>query len=259
MHIMNLHQIPQIANLLHNHTYRNALLQRFHYNSKYSMFPLSDSIKAQSFPLVNIAIIAITVYVFVQQLLAPDAEAFIYQYALVPSEVDFANYASLTPFVTSIFLHGGFLHIISNMWFLWVFGDNVEGYLGKFTYPIVYLLSGIVGGLSQYFFSPASNIPMLGASGAVAGALGAYYVLFPHSKIKTLVPFFGFATIFELGAPFMLGYWFILQLFSGAASLPFTTADTGGVAFWAHVGGFLTGVIAANLFKKSETSEESIM
>lgn len=216
------------------------------------MFPLSDSIKAHSFPFVNIAIILATVSVFFLQITAVDFEDFIYQYALIPANINFDNYATLIPFITSIFLHGGFLHIISNMWFLWVFGDNVEGHMGKLIYPIVYLLSGIVGGLSQYFFSPDSQIPMLGASGAVAGVLGAYYVLFPHSKIKTLVPFFGFASIIEIGAPLMLGYWFILQIFSGAASLPFMTADTGGVAFWAHVGGFMTGVLFANILKRTE-------
>lgn len=219
------------------------------------MFPLSDSIKSHSFPFINIAIILSTVYVFFLQITAADIEAFSYQYSLIPALVNFENYATLAPFVTSIFLHGGWLHITSNMWFLWVFGDNVEGHVGKFAYPIVYLISGIAGGLAQYFFSPNSQIPMLGASGAVAGILGAYYVLFPHAKIKTLVPFFGFASIIELGAPFMLGYWFVLQIISGAVSLPFMTADTGGVAFWAHVGGFVTGVLAANLLKKKEGRE----
>ena len=214
------------------------------------MFPLSDSVPARAFPLINIAIILATIIVFLQQIISPDSEAFIYQYALVPNLVDFNNFATLTPFITSIFLHGGFLHIISNMWFLWVFGDNVEGYLGKIMFPLLYIASGVVGGLAQYSTAPHSQVPMLGASGAVAGALGAYYVLFSHSKIKTLVPFFGFVTIVEISAPFMLGYWFILQLFSGAASLPFTTADTGGVAFWAHVGGFVTGVLVANLLKR---------
>lgn len=213
------------------------------------MFPIKDSIPARSFPIVNIGIIVLTVFVFFQQILAQNPEAFIYQYALIPSLVDFSNYATLTPFVTSIFLHGGFLHIISNMWFLWVFGDNIEGHIGKLTYPILYLGAGIAGNASQYFISPHSSLPMLGASGAVAGALGAYYVLFPHSKIKTLVPFFGFVTIIDIGAPFMLGYWFILQLISGAATLPFINEETGGVAFWAHVGGFATGFILAKLLK----------
>lgn len=215
------------------------------------MFPLSDSIPPRRFPVINIAIIALTVFVFLQQLAAVNEETFIYQYALVPSLIDFNNYETLIPFVTSMFLHGGFLHIISNMWFLWVFGDNIEGYLGWFIFPITYFLSGIVGNLAQYFVMPTSSIPMLGASGAVAGILGAYYILFPHSKIKTLVPFFGFISVINIPASFMLGYWFILQVISGAALLPFTSgADGGGIAFWAHAGGFVTGVIIANLFKE---------
>lgn len=214
------------------------------------MFPLSDSIPARRFPFLNVAIIAVTSFVFLQQLLSPDQESFIFQYALVPAAVDFSNLTSLTPFITAIFLHGGFLHIISNMWFLWVFGDNIEGYLGWFIFPVLYLLAGIVGNFFQYFLMPTSNIPMLGASGAVAGILGAYYVLFPHSKIKTLVPFFGFVSIINIPAPFMLGYWFVIQIIAGAATLPFTAGEAGGgVAFWAHVGGFLTGILFAQLVR----------
>lgn len=214
------------------------------------MFPLSDSIPARAFPFVNILVIAATIFVFFQQLTAPNEETFIYQYALVPSLVNFSDWVTLTPFVTAIFLHGGFLHIISNMWFLWVFGDNIEGYLGILLFPVVYFLSGIAGNLLQYALSPSSQIPMLGASGAVAGVLGAYYVLFPHSKIKTLVPVFGFVTIAEISAPFMLGYWFILQIISGAVTLPLLSSQTGGIAFFAHIGGFLTGVLFAHMLKE---------
>lgn len=213
------------------------------------MFPLSDSIPARRFPFLNIIIIAITSIVFIQQLMAFNQEAFISQYALVPSLIDFSNYLTLTPFVTAIFLHGGFLHIISNMWFLWVFGDNVEGYLGWFIFPILYFAAGIVGNFLQYFIMPTSNIPMLGASGAVAGILGAYYILFPKSRIKTFIPFFGFPAIIQVPASFMLGYWFILQLISGAATLPLASG-TGGIAFWAHVGGFLIGVLFAKVLQK---------
>ena len=215
------------------------------------MFPISDSIPSRRIPFINVAIILVTIYVFFQQIVASNQEAFIAQYALIPVLVNFSDPQTLFPFITSIFLHGGFLHIVSNMWFLWVFGDNVETHIPFVFYPLLYLLSGIVGGLSQYIFSPQSNIAMLGASGAVAGVLGAYYVLFPHSKIKTLVPFFGFATIVRVGAPFMLGYWFILQVFSGVTSLPML-GETGGVAFFAHVGGFVTGVFFAKLFKKEK-------
>ena len=212
------------------------------------MFPLSDSIKARRFPFVNIILIAATIFVFIQQLTSPNELAFIRSYALIPTLVDFDDFATLMPFVTAVFLHGGFLHIISNMWFLWVFGDNVEGHLGFILFPILYFLAGIVGNLAQYFVMPTSQIPMLGASGAVAGVLGAYYILFKDAKIKTLIPFFGFFTTAEIPAPFMLGYWFVLQVFSGAVSLPFS-GDSGGVAFWAHVGGFVTGVAVAKLIR----------
>ena len=215
------------------------------------MFPLSDSIKAKRFPIFNLILIAATIFVFIQQLTTSNELGFIRSYVLIPSLVNFDDFATLTPFVTAIFLHGGFLHIISNMWFLWVFGDNVEGHLGFILFPILYFLSGIVGNLAQYFLMPTSQIPMLGASGAVAGVLGAYYVLFPHAKIRTLVPFFGFFTIAEIPAPFMLGYWFVLQILSGTVSLPFM-GETGGIAFWAHVGGFVTGVVIAKVFKGSK-------
>lgn len=214
------------------------------------MFPLSDSIAARRFPLINITLIAATIFVFIQQLISLNQNLFIYTYSLIPSLVSFNDFSTLTPFVTAIFLHGGFLHIISNMWFLWVFGDNVEGHLNFIFFPILYFLSGIVGNIAQYIIMPSSSIPMLGASGAVAGVLGAYYILFPHAKIKTLIPFFGFATFVSVPASFMLGYWFILQIFSGAASLPFS-GESGGIAFWAHVGGFATGVIFAKILKGS--------
>lgn len=217
------------------------------------MFPLSDaSHPSRRFALVNVGLILATAYVFYLQLTASDPEAFIQQYALVPALVDLSNIRSLLPFFTSIFLHGGFLHIISNMWFLWVFGDNVEGELNPVTYVFLYIASGLVGGVAQYLLQPSSTIPMLGASGAVAGVLGAYFVYFPHHKIKTLVPIFVFLTVIDVPAIIMLGYWFILQMLSGAASLP-TYGDTGGVAFFAHIGGFLTGLLLARMFRRQES------
>ena len=213
------------------------------------MFPISDSIPARRFPFLNLAIIIATVYVFYQQLIAPSPDSFILQYSLIPSQINFSDLTTLFPFVTAIFLHGGFLHILSNMWFLWVFGDNIEGHLGLVPFFILYFLSGIVGNILQYLLMSASSIPMLGASGAVAGVLGAYFVLFPHSRIKTLVPISIFPTTVNIPAGFMLGYWFILQILSGAASLPFM-GDQGGIAFFAHVGGFITGVGIAQFFKK---------
>jgi membrane associated rhomboid family serine protease len=205
------------------------------------MFPISDSIQARRFPFITLSVILLTVYIFAQQFLALDQVGFIELNSLIPSRVNFSDFSTLFPFVSAIFLHGGILHILSNMWFLWVFGDDVEGYLPAFVFLLLYITAGVGGNLAQYFFMPGSSIPMLGASGAVAGVLGCYYILFPHSKVKTVVFLFFFVTIIEISAPLMLGYWFVLQLVSGAASLPFMN-DQGGVAFWAHAAGFLIGM-----------------
>lgn len=212
------------------------------------MIPISDSIHSKRFPIINISIIAATIFVFFQQITVHNPDAFIENYALIPALINFSIPDTLFPFLTSIFLHGGFLHIASNMVFLWVFGDNVEGHLGIF-YPILYFASGIAGGLSQYVLNTESPVPMLGASGAIAGVLGSYYVLLPHSKIKTLVPFFGFLSVVEIPATFMLGYWFLLQVLSGAVSLSYVSDATGGVAFFAHIGGFIAGLLITMALK----------
>lgn len=212
------------------------------------MFPLSDSIRSKTFPIINVLIILITSIVFYKEITVPNQDAFIRMYALIPGNIHLNNSGTLTPFLTAIFLHGGFLHIISNLWFLWVFGDNVESYFGIFLFPFIYLVSGIIGNLIQYVLMPNSSIPMLGASGAIAGILGAYFVLFPHAKVKTIIPIFLFFTIFDIPAPLMLGFWFVLQIISGASSIPFS-GDTGGIAFFAHVGGFLTGAFIARVLK----------
>lgn len=217
------------------------------------MIPLSDSHPAGRFPIWVIIIIVINVYVFWLELTSANLDAFIYEWALVPSKVDFSNWVSLIPFFTSQFLHGGFLHIISNMLFLWVFGDNVEADQNFFIFPFFYLISGFAGGFIQYLLSPDSTIPMLGASGAVAGVLGAYFARFPHHSIKTLVPFFGFLSIVNIPAGVMLIYWFITQIFSGTFSLGIQT-EAGGVAYFAHIGGFTTGWLLGKLLKKSSIS-----
>lgn len=211
------------------------------------MFPISDSAKTTRFPVLNFTIIIFTVYIFIKQLTSPNQDIFIMHYALIPAMVNFFDFSSLEPFVTAIFLHGGFLHIISNLWFLWIFGDNVEVKLGFILFPILYLGAGIIGNFLQYVLIPTSNIPMLGASGAIAGVLGAYYVFFPSSKVKTFIPIFGFLpAIINIPAPFMLGYWFILQIILGVSS--FSLASQGGVAFWAHIGGFVFGVLFAFVY-----------
>ncbi len=212
------------------------------------MIPLSDTRTSGRFPFWVVLIIVLNVYFFYLEITAPDPEAFIRQYALIPSLINFSSLESLTPFITSQFLHGGFLHIISNMLFLWIFGDNVEDRMGPIFFPIFYLLSGIIGGLLQYIFLIGSDIPMLGASGAIAGVLGAYFVLFPHHKVKTLVPLFLFLTVIDLPATWMLLYWFVTQVFSGVTSI----GNVGGVAYFAHIGGFLAGWFFGRIFKRSQ-------
>lgn len=212
------------------------------------MIPLRDSEPARIFPFWVIAIIALNIYVFYLELTSLNPDAFIAAFALIPRLVDFSIPETLMPFITSQFLHGGFIHIISNMLFLWIFGDNVEEKLGFLVFPIFYLAGGVAGGLVQYFFMPDSQVSMLGASGAIAGVLGAYFAWFGHHSVKTLVPIFGFFTVIDVPASVMLFYWFITQLFSGAASIG-VQADIGGVAFFAHAGGFTFGWIAAKALK----------
>lgn len=216
------------------------------------MFPLSDTIKSSKFPFFTIAIIAINIFAFFQQLGASDLDAFVNNYALIPAQVDFSNINSLLPFITSQFLHGGFFHIISNMWFLWIFGDNVESRFGHFKYLLFYLFAGVVAGFAQYVLSSTSTIPMLGASGAVSGVLGAYFILFRESKIRTLLPLGLIITTADIPAFAYLFYWFILQIFQGIASLPGLSEQTGGVAFWAHIGGFVSGIVVARSMKNRE-------
>lgn len=216
------------------------------------MFPLKDNQPTYKFPLITVLLIVANVLVFLLELSAPDLEAFIAQFALTPSLIELSRVSTLSTFFTSQFLHAGFIHIISNMWFLKIFGNNVEEKFGSIKFLIIYLLAGLAGNLAQYLFSPTSNIPILGASGAVAGVLGAYLVFFPRHTIKTLIPFFGFLTVVNIPAQVMLFYWFLTQLLSGVGSV--AIAQIGGVAFWAHVGGFATGWLIAK-FGKSDASE----
>ncbi|MBI2007131.1 MAG: rhomboid family intramembrane serine protease [Candidatus Blackburnbacteria bacterium] len=205
------------------------------------MFPLRDTKSAGIFPFWIITIVAVNVFVFLLEMLAASPEEFIRQYALIPANVSFSSLATLTPFVTSQFLHGGFIHIASNMWFLWIFGDNIEERFGFLWFPVFYLFSGIIGGLLQYVIVSDADIPMIGASGAVAGVLGAYFALFPRHRIKTLVLTFGFLTVVDIPASVMLFYWFFTQLFSGTATVVSGMAGLGGVAWFAHIGGFAAG------------------
>ncbi|OGE04521.1 hypothetical protein A3B51_03685 [Candidatus Curtissbacteria bacterium RIFCSPLOWO2_01_FULL_41_18] len=218
------------------------------------MFPIRDSQNSNKFPFVNLALITINIYVFFQELINPDIEAFIAQYGLIPANVDFTNIQMLTPFLTSLFIHAGFLHIISNMWFLWIFGDNVEAAMGHLKYLVFYLFSGIAASFVQYLFISNSILPIIGASGAIAGVLGAYLRYFSKNKVDTLVPIFGLPIIIALPANFILIYWFFTQAFNGVASIIVETASIGGIAYLAHTGGFASGFLFSSLFVWQRTS-----
>lgn len=202
------------------------------------MVPLRDTQPSYSRPLVISLIIALNAMAFLFELsLEPDLrEAFIFQYGIIPDRFQYAD------IFTSMFLHGGWLHLIGNMWFLWIYGDNIEDILGHGKFAIFYLLCGAAAALTHVLTQPYSRIPTIGASGAIAGVMGAYLVKFPHSRIITLVPIFVFFTTMEIPAVFILVYWFLLQIFQGFGSVA-PVANRGGTAWFAHVGGFIAGII----------------
>ena len=212
------------------------------------MFPLRDTQNSGKFPFINLALILANLYVFFQELISPDTEAFVAKYALTPVNVDFIRTETLFPFFTAMFLHAGFLHILSNMWFLWIFGDNVEARIGHLKYLLFYLFCGLAAGVAQYLFTINSFIPMIGASGAIAGVLGAYLRFFPRNKVDTLIPVFGLPIILAIPANVILIYWFFTQAFNGVASIVTVTAAVGGIAYVAHAGGFISGLAASRLF-----------
>jgi len=215
------------------------------------MLPLRDNIPSRSFPAVNVGLIITNVLVFLYQFsLSPEAELRLVQtHGLVPVNIlslghylEFGIVTTLLPLVTSMFLHGGWLHLAGNMLFLWIFGDNVEDRLGHFKFLLFYLTCGVFAGLLHVITHPLSDLPTLGASGAIAGVLGTYFVLFPNSRVLTLVPIFFFITTAELPAFILLGMWFIFEFISGIAE---PISGSGGVAVWAHIGGFVAGYLFA--------------
>ena len=212
------------------------------------MIPLRDTQPSHSRPLVVMAIIAMNILVFVHQL-SLDAwhlNYFIAEYGVVPDRFQY------TDLVTSMFLHGGWLHLIGNMWFLWIFGDNIEDILGHGKFLLFYLLCGIGAAMIQVAVNPYSRVPTVGASGAIAGVMGAYMIKFPHSRVLTLVPIFVFFTTMEIPAILMLAYWFAIQVFSGVGSVGYSNVSRGGVAWFAHIGGFIFGIILVYLLGSGE-------
>jgi len=213
------------------------------------MIPIRDVIPSRTTPVVTVTLIVVNVLVFfVSPPLGSAAfEEFVRTWGVTPAHLEWSA------LFTSMFMHGGWLHLGSNMLFLWIFGDNVEDRMGHGRYLLFYALCGLVAALAQILAQPDSTIPMVGASGAIAGVLGAYIVMFPHSRVLTLVPLFVFVTFVEIPAGILLGLWFALQVLSGVGSLMVVDAqDMGGVAFWAHAGGFVAGMALVLLFQRPE-------
>ena len=230
------------------------------------MFPLRDTQPSYSKPIVTVVLIVINILVYLYQFtlednyfaalipsfLMPDAPSsfsfhhFIETYGLIPAHFHFSSV------LTSMFVHGNWLHVLGNMWFLWIFGDNIEDILGHSKYLLFYLLCGIGAAMTQVYFSPDSRVPMVGASGAIAGVMGAYMMKFPHSRINTLIFLAFFITTVEVPAWVMLIYWFFIQLISGVGSVGYSQVSQGGTAFLAHVGGFLAGIGLVYLMRPKE-------
>jgi membrane associated rhomboid family serine protease len=217
------------------------------------MIPLRDSTHSRTFPVVNLILIGINFYVFIVELGLTQQELnrVFYIYGLVPALVKTQLASGVSwlqvgiPFVSAMFLHSNWLHIIGNMLFLWIFGDNVEDHIGHIPYLFFYLLVGIAGNVAHILANPASQVPIIGASGAIAGVLGAYFLTYPKAKVLTLVPIFFFFTVIELPALAFLLIWFVMQVFYGLTTVGQSATP---VAWWAHIGGFISGMVLVKIF-----------
>lgn len=231
------------------------------------MIPIRDDVPSRSYPFVNVTLIALNVLVFLYEFSLDRAqlELLTQDYAVVPARY-FSLYSGdpwslgapaigaglVLPVFTAMFLHGGWVHLGGNMLYLWIFGDNIEDRMGHFRYLVFYLLCGVLATIAHILSSPGSRVPSLGASGAIAGVLGAYLILFPHARVVTLIPIFIFLQFIRIPALLLLGFWFVQQFFYGAASLGAHSVQTGGVAWWAHIGGFVSGMALVKLFSKDD-------
>jgi len=217
------------------------------------MIPIKDTTPTRTFPVVNYTIIILNILVFLFEVsLGPHLRDFISVWAVVPERI--INWHRdplvLVTLITAQFLHGGWLHVGGNMLYLWIFGDNVEEEMGHFKYLIFYLFGGIMASMAQILSHPHSTVPTLGASGAIAAVLGAYLVYFPRGGVTVIVPIFFYIEIVTLPAVFVLGTWFLEQLLNGTLSISTGAAVTGGIAWWAHIGGFVTGMLLGPLFRR---------
>ncbi len=222
------------------------------------MFPIQDSVPRRCPPLMMWSIMAVNIFFFLLETrLDPhQLQKLFYIYGMVPARYTHPEWAAwaglapgaILPLFTSMFLHGGWLHIIGNMWTLWIFGDNVEDELGHFRFLIFYLLCGLAASMVQIYTNTGSTIPTVGASGAIAGVMGAYFLLFPHARIIIMIPILFFPFFFDVPAVFFLGFWFMQQIFGGTLMLA-GPREVGGIAFWAHAGGFIFGMAAIRIFR----------
>jgi membrane associated rhomboid family serine protease len=222
------------------------------------MLPIRDTIRSQTFPIINWVIIGLNSIVFLFEVSLPPATraSLIDSFGLIPARLSLTapltvlyNPIPLLTLFTHMFLHAGWFHILSNMWVLYIFGDNVEDRMGPARYLFFYILSGLTAGLTQALIAPTSQVPAIGASGAIAGVLGAYFIMYPRAKVITLILVFFLPWFLELPAVVFLGFWFASQLFSGLAALRLPgSASMGGVAWWAHIGGFLFGLLLYRFF-----------
>jgi membrane associated rhomboid family serine protease len=217
------------------------------------MIPIRDVNRSEHFPLVNVAIIAVNVLAFIWQMAqGPQLKEALFLYGIVPSRysdpmvsVEFTTLQQTLPFLTSMFLHGGIMHILGNMWFLYIFGDNIEDRLGHLRYLVFYLLCGIAAGFVHLVTNWHSQMPTIGASGAIAGVMGGYLLLYPRARILTLIPIIFFFQFVELPAYIFLGFWIFIQVISAG----FTRSDVGGIAWFAHIGGFVVGLVMVKVFQ----------
>jgi membrane associated rhomboid family serine protease len=217
------------------------------------MIPFRDDIPARRYPVITVLLIIANIGVFLYQLSLPPsaAAAFVERFGMVPGEltgiVTLPSGPALLGVFTSMFLHGGWFHLIGNLWYLWLFGDNVEDRMGHFRFLAFYLVSGVAAAAVHVLSDPGGTVPAIGASGAISGVLGAYLVFYPFARILTLVPLFFVWPVVELPAMLVLGSWFVVQILNGAAAFSISNGTTGGVAWWAHVGGFAAGMILARV------------
>jgi membrane associated rhomboid family serine protease len=222
------------------------------------LIPLRDTIPSKSYPIVNWTLILINVAIFLYEIFMLDSkqsESMIYHYGLIPDNVRLSTISNLhdlritvlRPFFTNMFLHGGWGHLISNMWFLFIFGDNVEDRMGKIKYFLFYILCGLIASLAHFILNRNSQVPAIGASGAISGVMAAYMLMFPKSTIVSLVPIIIIPLFVPIPALIYIGLWFIGQLLSGTSSLMLSN-NASGIAFWAHIGGFIGGLLIYRIF-----------